>query len=188
MARPRPTSRRRPPQRSLYRKLRIVLVEADRRETQSTGELVANLQARGYPDFTRYRTLEDGSAAVVPCSSGTTARAVELAVALGFVDSANGHPTREGSQGLDLPRFDKVLADGVERLLDQMGSPLAEIQRVSARLLETHEPNRLPTWENIAEELGITDGPHLHRFRTCLGLLEAAGRIDATRRKIYTPQ
>src|SRR5581483_7174916 len=157
MARASETPRRRPPQRSLYRKLHIVLTEADRDEARSIGALIENIQMRGYPDFTRYATLEDGTATVVPCSPEATSRAVELAVALGLVDSSTGRATKRGSQGVELDKFDRVLAQGAEAVLARMGTPHGDIQQACARLLEAHARNQLPTWENIADELGLTE-------------------------------
>jgi hypothetical protein len=187
MPRRREAPRRRPPQRSLYRKLHIVLTEADRGEANSLAALTENLQARGYPDFTRYAPSGDGTSTVVPCSVDATRRAVELAVALGLIQRETGRATRRGSQGIDLERFDRVLAEGVEHALTEAGTPLTDIRRVAAQLLEKHAPGSLPTWENIADAMKITEARELDRFRTCLSLLEACGRLEATRRKIYTP-
>jgi len=176
-----------PPPRSLYRKIQLVLSEAQRRRTSSVPALIEQIQRRGHVDFTRYRVRPGGTVQVVPCSSDSITRVVEICIDLGLLDQSSA-PTGRGKQAVASKHFDPVLRNALEHGLDRLGMPLNAIHAASEQLLRNASTGNVPTWDAIYEHLGGNNNGRIRdRFRCYLALLSVCSGIKFSRKKIYLP-
>jgi hypothetical protein len=176
------------PPRSLYRKIQIVLAEAQRGRANSPGQLIEQIEHRGHMDFTRYRPSSTGRVQVVPCSQESIRRVVELCIELGLVKQSCDSLTAIGKRAVSPSSFDQVLRGVLADALETIGTPLKQIDRVIKELLSQYNEAELPTWESIYVHMtAASDNRHKEKFRSYMSLLSACDGIAYSRKKIYLP-
>ena len=174
-----------PGDRSLYRKMQVVLDEARSGGHRSLDGLIDGLLAKGPLNF-EYRGRDPASGQKrLRCSRNSVTRAIPLCCDMGLVNGETDRLTRSGMVAVDRGRFDDVVAARVADRLDELGVSVKKMEAViTDKLLRASRPI-LPTSDALYDALG-----RLLReceFRTYLNLLGRCGGIRTSQSRIYLP-
>ncbi|MBU4319655.1 MAG: hypothetical protein KJ739_00990 [Nitrospinae bacterium] len=171
-------------ERSIYRKVQVVLDSAKSGKTKSLQELEENIVSLSPINFS-YTIMDKKRGKRVPhCSTDSVHKIVSLCIDLELVNE-KGKLTDIGINLLDQDKFEKVLSKQVLIFLKNTGITLEKMsETIKADMLQS-DPVILPTSEAIWNAL---DQPvPLERFSVLLTLLGQCNTITTSRRKLFLP-
>lgn len=173
-------------ERSLYRKIQVVLEHGRRGKHNSTDDLISAIQ--GHPPLNFIYTVLDRKAGkkVPICSRNSIRRAVSVCVELEFLRPENGQLTPLGVRAANPEHFDKAVVKQLNEYFKQIKTPIEAISAaISGRLLR-HNPPIVPTSENIWAAVG--EPLAFEQFASYLHLLGQCGVFETSQRKSYYPR
>lgn len=171
--------------RSLYRKIQVVIEEAGKGKVSSFDGLVASLS--GHLCFTYYK----GPGEPAECDNKTIENSVELAIKLGFIDEHTMQITKTGIRALNRDQFSAVLKQRIKSYLNSQGLPFETLLEVIQKILADARSSAIPSWESIFDRIIKLYGEKVtidrRSFHVLLTLLGNANGIAFSRKKIYLP-
>lgn len=171
-------------ERSIYRKVQVVLDVAKTGKTKSLNELEENIVSINPINFS-YTIMDKKRGKRVPhCSTDSVRKTVSLCIDLELINE-KGKLTDIGINLLDQDKFEKVLSKQVLIFFKNTGITLEKMsETIKADMLQSN-PVILPTSEAIWNAL---DQPvPLERFSVLLTLLGQCNTITTSRRKLFLP-
>ncbi len=169
-------------ERTIHRKLQVILDSARRSRYQSVVELRAILEAEPPISF-MYRKTKDHK---FHCSDKSIARSINVAINLGLLDKESGRLTDVGIKATDPQKFDRIIGKQAVNYLDQSGAPLTKIATaINKRLLQANPPIT-PTAVNIW--LAIDEPIPFPAFAIYLRLIGYCGVLATSQSKIFLPR
>ena len=169
-------------ERTIHRKLQVILDTARRGKFESLVELRAALEAEPPVSF-MYRKSKDRK---LHCSERSIARSIRVAVTLGLLDPDSAKLTDAGIRATDPQKFDRVIGRQAVDFLERTGASFPKIaSAINKRLLHA-DPPMPPTAINIWSAL---DEPIPYpSFAMYLRLIGYCGILATSQRKIFLPR
>lgn len=169
-------------ERSLYRKIQLVLDVAKSVNVESMHGLTTEIESRELPSFNTLQYDRESDTFVPQQSVKTIRRVLQLCRRLDLLTD-NGHLSTQGRVTLRRAKFDAALTLQVHQVLQQHGVDLNEVNAVIRAKLKA-DPPILPTaaelWDAIGpEELGQAE------FSRLLTLLVNCGAASSSQRRIF---
>src|SRR5262245_19548036 len=112
-------------ERSIYRKLQVVLEYAKCGKYDSLPQLAKQVERRAPTNFAYYYRDRKTDKVLKETSARSIDAAVSLAVELGLLSPETGLPSKTGGAATDPRRFPQILASRTEALLEKKGAPLS---------------------------------------------------------------
>lgn len=168
-------------EKSLYRKLQLVLEQAAASDTNKLGDLAAQIESKRLPNFNTFQYDEKKDSFFWRQSPKVIRRTVRLSARLGLVD-ANGLLTKDGRLALRKTQFNNVIADKVRDALAKDGIAVGKLNDIIKESLNA-DPPLLPTakalWATLKAEVGAGE------FSRFLTLLSHCGAAQSSQAKVY---
>src|SRR3990172_11318789 len=179
------------PDRSLYRKLQIVIEEAGKGRISRPEGLVETLIKSNPICFTYYRVEGDHPAKPVPCNRETYKHAVTLAIQLGLIDEHTGQVTKAGIKEINRDQFSAILRQRIKVVLNSKGFSFESLLEVIQGILSNTKSGTISSWDNIYDQLSKLYGEKMaidrKDFHTFLTLIRHADGIAVSQKRIYLP-
>lgn len=168
-------------EKSLYRKIQLVLEVAQSMRTSTLSELYEGIEAGELPNFLTYQYDEDTDDFSWRQSAKVIRRTVRLCCRLELL-RADGRLTPVGRQALRKTRYDKILGQQARMVLERGEVVLSDLNGIILDSLQS-DPPVMPTatrlWEVIEPDIGKAD------FSRLLTLLSNCGSAKSSQKKIY---
>jgi hypothetical protein len=169
-------------ERTIHRKLQVILDVAQRRKYQSLLELRTALEDEPPISF-MYRKAKDHK---LHCSTRSILRTLRVAINLGLLERESGKLTDTGVRATDPQKFDRVIGKQAADYLEHAGTPLSKITTAINRRLLRADPPITPTAVNIWSAL---DEPMAFpTFALYLRLIGFCGVLATSQAKIFLPR
>jgi len=170
-----------PGERSLYRKIQVVLEIAKSAQVKTVEELRALIRLRRPSIFYSRRYDQAKDTFVDDISDRVIARAVSVGETLGLL-SEHGSLTSDGRDALRKTQYEKVISRLVRAFLARSGVDLRQLNSVVRQSLRA-DPPILPT----GEELWTRSGTELSysKFSMLLLLLVHSNEASCSQRKVF---
>lgn len=171
-------------ERSIYRKVQVVLDSAKAGKTKSLQELEENIISLSPINFS-YTIMDKKRGKRVPhCSTDSVRKTISLCIDLDLINE-KGKLTDVGINLLDQNKFEKILSKQVLIFLKNKDITLEKMsETIKAGMLQS-DPVILPTSEAIWNAF---DQPmSFERFSVLLTLLGQCNTITTSRRKLFIP-
>lgn len=180
--------------RSIYRKLQVVIEEAGKGKMSSPKGLVDSLVNKKEKDicFTYYK-IKPGEHKAIPiqCNPNVFLRTVNLAILLGLIEKDSGQLTKSGIRALDREQFSQVLRQRIKSILNANGLPFEKLLEIIQEILQDAKSGKISSCDNIYERLIESYGDELtierKHFHILLTLLSYTGGIAFSQKKIFLP-
>lgn len=170
-----------PGEKSLHRKIQLVLDQANSSEATSLGDLADRILNRQIPNFQTFQYDSEKDAFSWRPSIRVIKRAIILCHQLGLLDE-KGRLTTYGKQAARKAQFDLVLSDRVRRVLVHDGVAIGKLNEAIEASLRS-DPPILPTakslWAILQPNLNAAD------FSRFLTLLSHCGAAQSSQAKVY---
>lgn len=180
--------------RSLYRKIQVVIEEAGKRKLSSPKELINSLVNKkgGNVCFTYYKVKPgEHKATPVQCDQKVFLRTVNFAIFLGLIDKGSGHLTKVGIKALDREQFSRVLKQRIKSVLSANGLPFEKLLEVIQEIFQDAKSGKIPSCEYIYARLHELYDEEFtierKTFHVLLTLLSYTDGIAFCQKKIYLP-
>lgn len=170
-----------PSERSLYRKIQVILEVARTARVATVKELRVQVADQNISTFFSRQYDGEKDEFVWRMSTRAVQGAVSLCVSLTLID-LSGHLTDSGRDALRRTRFDEVIAVRVRAFLKAEGVDFFELDRVVKRSLRA-DPVVLPTARVLWDEGQLRLGYGI--FSKMLTLLANCGAVESTQRKVF---
>lgn len=172
-------------ERSLYRKIQVVLDEVRKRRPENLDLLAERIRERSPINFTYYNTRIKGKTRVEVCKSTTIRSTIDLCVDLELI-GPNVELTPAGRKALNLADYDNVLRQNLKLAFKKQGIGIDKIESTILDILKDASPDKIPTWQSISDAMQIEsrDEKKFHDYITLLGMCKG---ISFSRKKIYLP-
>lgn len=179
------------PDRSLYRKLQIVVEEAGKGKISRPEDLVETLFKSKPICFTYYKAGDGQPAKPVSCNREIFEHVVNLAIQLGLIDEHTGQVTKAGIKALNRDQFSAVLKQRIKVFLNSNGLPFESLLEVIQKILVDSKLGIISSWDNIYNRLIGQYGEKItlerKNFHILLTLLSNADGIVFSQKRIYLP-
>ncbi len=174
-----------PSERSVFRKVQIILEYCQPNKHKSIDDLVDLIAGRAPASFVYYRSDTESEEIRAIASYKSIMHAIELAIELGLIHENSGHLTKLGVSATDPRRFSRIIGNQTVELLEHKGLSLEKIESTISDKLLHNKPPLPPTvkriWEALATEVKIKD------FASYLNILGITGILSVEQKKIYLP-
>lgn len=174
-----------PSERSVFRKVQIILEYCQPNRHKSIDELVDLIVRRSPASFVYYRSDAESEEIRAIASPKSIMHAIELAIELGLINENSGHLTKLGVSATDPRRFSRIVGNQTVELLKNKGLPLEKIEQTIFEKFLQSRPPLPPTmkriWEALATEVKIRD------FASYLNILGLTGILSVEQKRIYLP-
>lgn len=169
-------------ERSLYRKIQVVLSLAKAVDIGSISELYTAVAAQRPPNFLTKQYDSAHDELTLDVSKRGVRRAVNICRRLGLLDEAGGL-TETGKQALKAAHFDRIVSNQIRTLFRERGIGRSALNEIIRKCLRS-DPVTMPTtselWERTNSEISLM------LFSQMLTLLSQCGEAQSFQRKIYT--
>jgi hypothetical protein len=170
-----------PSERSLYRKIQVVLDIIKGIDLSNVDDLVNEISARRLPIFFSRTYDHNTDTFVENVSKKVIARTIRLCQLLELI-SESGALAKFGREALRGTRFDAVVAGQARKVLRSGGIDFARINSAIRKRLQS-DPPTLPTcaalWDDLEPEIPYAI------FSRMMSLLVQAGSAWSSQRKIF---
>jgi len=180
-------------ERTLYRKLQVILDYAKEGKHSDIGTLVAYVLKHKPTNFIYYYRDRSTDEVKRGYSESSVERTIEVLTDLMLLSPGDLSLTKRGVAATDPGRFPGIVGKGVTRFLEGRGIPLESILETIKVILRAESP-RPPTATEIWEKLGLPedseeseDSIDAKAFRQMMSLLGQCEVIYMTQRRIYLP-
>lgn len=172
--------------RSLYRKLQIVVEEIGKGKISSLEDLIKAVQ--GHICFTYYIKEDEPK----ECNKRTIKKVLSLAIQLGLIDENSWQITEKaGARAVNRDQFSSVLRQRIRAVLRSKGLPFETLLEVIKKILDDAESGLVPSWDAIYDRIVEMSGEETtidrKEFHTFLTLLSLADGIGYSQKRIYLP-
>ena len=170
-----------PSEKSVYRKIQVVLDTAKSVQVNTLEDLRAEIRARKQPNFLTRQFDREQDTFVPDISDRSIRRTLVVCLLLELI-GPDGRLTKEGRQALRILRFDDVVANQIRSFLRREGIIFSNLNKVIIEDLHSNPPV-LPTsrelWEAVDADISYSN------FSRMLILLAQCGGAKSSQRKIY---
>lgn len=170
-----------PSEKSVYRKIQVVLNTAKSVKVNTLEGLHAEIRARKQPNFLTRQYDREQDTVVDDISDRAIRRTLSVCLLLELI-GPDGRLTKEGRQALRSVRFDNVIASQIRLFLRREGIIFSDLNKVILEDLHSNPPV-LPTsrelWEAVDSDISISN------FSRMLTLLSLCGGAQSSQKKIY---
>lgn len=178
-----------PGERSLYRKIQIVLDSLKRESVASVEEIVEAVYVRHEPGFAYYWRDSETDRILHDYSRRSIHATVVLCVHLRFAEAESGtvRITKLGIRATDDRRYPVLLGQQAKSLLEESGIDLESILAAIRQVIGGDQPKppaATEIWGQLDNESANID---FEDFRRLLGLLGQCQLIIMTQRRIFLP-
>ncbi len=174
------------PERSLYRKIQVILDEARKMDHSSTESLVKNILRMGYLNFTYFEVEKSGKAVPRTVKKETVKKVIETCIHLDLLTSGTAELTKVGHRAVERDLFNNTLRNQLKKAFRSMGCPVELIFDKSAAILSNRGEMSVSTWETIFRDLSL-DSSNKKRFHEYLNLFALCGGIEYSQKRIFLP-
>ena len=174
-----------PSERSIYRKVQVILEYCQPKKHKSIDELVDLIVGRAPASFVYHRIDPESDEIGAFASFRSIMHAVKITIELGLIHDNSGHLTKLGVSATDPGRFSRIIGNQTVELLKQKGVPLERIESTISSKLLHNKPPLSPTvdkiWLELNPEIRLKD------FASFMNILGSSGILNVERKKIYLP-
>lgn len=175
-----------PSERSLYRKMQIILDYCQAGKHSNIDEL-QDLVIRHSPlNFIYHRRDPKTKEVLAQCSSSSIKAAIRLCIDLYLISAPLGKITPLGVSATDPRRFSRIIGKQVSDSMANHQVPVERIIDVINNELLRRNPPVAPTADQIWEALGIPMS--LRYFRRLMHLLGQSAILQVSQQRIYLPR
>jgi hypothetical protein len=175
-----------PSERSIFRKVQVILEYCQPNKHKSIEELVDLIERRAPASFVYHRFDVESEEVKTMASHNSIMHAIELAVELGLISETSGHLTKLGVSATDPRRFSRIIGNQTVELLKNKGLPLEKIEQTIFEKFLRSRPPLPPTvkriWEALTTEVKIKD------FASYLNILGITEILSVVQKRIYLPK
>lgn len=168
-------------EKSLYRKIQLVLGVANVAPKTTLKDLVTEVESQKLPAFNTLQYDPDKDQFSWRVSRRVIRRTVSFCYRLGLV-TEDGQLTRDGRQALRKTQFDIVLADRTRIILSASGIVIGKLNKTIEESLQSNPP-ALPTaktlWSAAKTNMKVPE------FSRLLTLLSHCGAAQSSQSKLY---
>ena len=176
-----------PGERTLYRKIQVVLDYAKEGKHHNEDSLLDYIQSQHPTNFIYYWRDRKTDETVHGYSVKSIAHVIRLCVELKLLSREELLLTETGVSAADPRRFPNILGEKVKELFEEKGISLASIHAAIARILQAESPTP-PTAEKIWEYARTSNvNIDLTTFNQMIALLGQCKILLMTQRRIYLP-
>lgn len=170
-----------PSEKSLYRKLQLVLEQAAGSDTTKLNDLATQIESKRLPNFNTFQYDKKKDSFFWCQSPKVIRRTVRLCARLGLVDDS-GQLTKDGRIALRKTQFNSVIAEKVREVLARDGVVVRQLNTLIKEGLNA-DPPQLPTakalWSKANLEISVGE------FSRFLSLLSNCGAAHSSQAKVY---
>lgn len=175
-----------PSERSIFRKVQVILEYCQPNKHKSIDELVDLIERKAPASFVYYRSDAESDEIKTFASYNSIKHAVSLSIELGLIHQASGQLTKLGVSATDPRRFSRIIGNQTLELLKHKELPLEKIESTIVEKLLQNKPPLSPTvkkiWEELSPEVKLKD------FASYLNILGLTEILTVEQKKIYFPR
>jgi hypothetical protein len=172
-------------ERSLFRKVQLVLEYCQARKHNTIPDLKKIIKTKSPVNFAYYKTDDATGERKIEPSTNSINTAVNLCVGFGLVEPNTGHLTKLGVSATDPTRYARIMGACAVDILAKKGIALDKIESIISTNLLQHKPPIPPTareiWDHLRPQLTFRE------FTPYMNILGLAGILTVVQKKVYLP-
>jgi hypothetical protein len=176
-----------PGERTIYRKIQVVLEYVKEGKHSSIDSLVEAIYKRHPTNFAFYKRDKETTEIVKDYSRKSIQQVINLCIAFGLIDRNSLGLTELGVSATDPRSFSNIVGEKTGILLNEKGIPINQIENSIGLIIKNSKPappTSLEIWDHLkAEKTEI----QVKEFRFLMNLLGQCGILIMTQKRIFLP-
>lgn len=173
------------PERSLFRKVQVVLNECKGGEARTIDEFCELIRQKSPLSFTYHKVNKAGRTEVATCKIETIKKSVQLCIDLKFIKEGTMQLTGIGSNTTNRSIYHRELKKAVKSDLRRHEIDLKDLKEEIEKIYSKSNGEQIPTWNNIyARFEKLIDEKKFHKY---LNLLVITGGLRITQKRLFLP-
>lgn len=174
-----------PGERSLYRRIQVVLEYANEREHQSLEDFLDYLYRRSPTNFVYYWRDKETDTIRHDYSRNSMKSTVDLCIDLGLILRRNANPTPIGKNAADPRRFPIIMGKQVAKLMSHYEIGIESI--IDAIKVIARDSSPKPTTADEIWDKVNSEAIDFVTFKRLMNLLGSCRVISMSQKRIYLP-